>query len=146
MFQPCLSVHGGRGVSCDNYPWCIGPHCTLSPPLQTMDITVQNTSSPHPPPPPQPPIPQTWDLIVQGTHASDIWWLRLEICSNLFTSGHLVNPSMHWTIKTKHKCVCYVHVFIFTSAWQYVYLSANKTGGSGWRKIVDFHRGIYITK
>ena len=44
LFWPQCRV----GVSCDHYPWCIGPHCEEIPCPMT-----------HPPP------PQTWDLTVQ---------------------------------------------------------------------------------
>ena len=32
--------------------------------------------------------PWTWCLTVQGPPASDLWWPRLEICSNVFTWAH----------------------------------------------------------
>ena len=50
------------GVSCDHYPWCIGPHCTGPPLYKTIT-----------------------------THASDIWWPRLETCSNCSPEDPLIS-------------------------------------------------------
>ena len=37
----CLSVHGGRGVPCNDYTGCIRPHCTVL-------ATALSSSPPHP--------------------------------------------------------------------------------------------------
>ena len=37
MFSQMSVCHSVQRVPCDNYPWCIGPHCT--PSLQTWDLT-----------------------------------------------------------------------------------------------------------
>ena len=65
VFRSCLSLCSGEGAPCDHYPKCIGPH-----PVRTLG-----------------PVPLLPDmgLTVQGPPASDIWWPRLDSCSNLFT-------------------------------------------------------------
>ena len=86
---------GVKGVPCDHYTSCIGPHCTAPPqpqhwPLQTWDLTGQGTCLALVPPS---------NVISQNRPpASDIWWPSLETFSNLFTSG---TPSVDiwWLLK-----------------------------------------------
>ena len=59
-----LCVQRGREVPCDHYPRCIGPHHLGTPSL----------TGPH-------------SYMAPAFPASDIWWPRLETCSNLFTWG-----------------------------------------------------------
>ena len=56
----CHSVHGGWGPF-GHYPWGIGHY-------QTGTLW-------------------TWTSLYRDPPTSDIWWLSLETCSNLFTSG-----------------------------------------------------------
>ena len=72
------SVIPSIGVRCDHHPWCTRSHYAGTPP-GAWDLTVQNL----------PPV-------------SDIWWLRLETCSNLFTWGTLPPPTcrcLWWLLK-----------------------------------------------
>ena len=63
-------------------PLNMGPHCTETP--QTWDMTVQNPSPRHGTSlcgiPPRPPLDVGPNCT--GNLASDIWWPRLETCSN----------------------------------------------------------------
>ena len=43
-------------------------------------------------------LSQTWDLTVQGSPASDIWWQSLKTGSNLYTSGP-PNANIWWLLK-----------------------------------------------
>ena len=65
MFSQVSVILFRRGVPCDHYPWCKGPHCTVSPNMGPHCLGL-----------PEPP-------------ASDIWWPSLEACSILFTSRPL---------------------------------------------------------
>ena len=56
----------------------IGPHCTETPWSWSTGPRPQACSN-----------LLNLDIIVQGPSVSDIWWPRLEICSNLFTCGLL---------------------------------------------------------
>ena len=60
----CLSVCSKEAVLCDYYPWCIRPHHT--------GITLCLALVP---------------LCTLTAHPSDLWWQKLETCSNLFTWG-----------------------------------------------------------
>ena len=77
-------THDALDLICTGTPWLnpapvdMGPHCTET----------------HWP---RPPLDMTWDCTVQGPPdlapalawlpAGDIWWPRLDTCSNLFTGG-----------------------------------------------------------
>ena len=62
-----------------------GSHVTIT--RDALDLTVQGQS--HPPFGHRTSLcrdaPQTWDLTVQVPFSNDIWWPRLETCSNLTT-------------------------------------------------------------
>ena len=61
-----------QGAPCDHYPWCIGPHHTGTPSVQG----------------PCPLCTGFWPPLYRvHSPAGDIWWTRLETCSNLFTWG-----------------------------------------------------------
>ena len=69
------SVH--RGIPpCGDLPWCIGPHCTGTPPTSGHGNSLYRAC------------------------ASDIWWPILETCSNVFTWGpppsHLTPDGQDW--------------------------------------------------
>ena len=109
--QMCLSVILSMGgVLCDNYPWCIGPHCTgFAGPcaLSTWHLTAQR------------PSPRPWSY-----PDNDIWWLNLETCSN-FTWGPLplvLTSGGYWSTYGWHKqavCIlleCFLVPALF-SAW-----------------------------
>ena len=89
----CLS--GVKGVQCDNYTSCIGPHCTSppAPALAPSDMGPHRTGHL-----PGFGAPQQCNLTEQRRPASDIWWPSLETFSNLFTSG---TPSVDiwWLLK-----------------------------------------------
>ena len=73
----CLSFCSGRGgVPFDHYLWCIGSHYTgTCSPRHVQTCSTWTSLYRHLPLPYRAPPP-----------ASDIWWPRLETCSNLFTS------------------------------------------------------------
>ena len=66
-----------RGVLCDHYP-CMGPRCTGTPP---------------PPWPQSHPPAHEMDPPVPIPNANDIWWPKLQSCSNLFICEH---PRQCW--------------------------------------------------
>ena len=85
-----------EGVPCGYYPWCIRPHWTGPPALS------RHGTSPYK----DPPVPALLDMEPYCTWtpshpASDILWPSLETCSNLFTSGSLLSPSVEiwWLLK-----------------------------------------------
>ena len=68
FIRVCMFVHRGTGF-----------HVAVT--HDTLDITIQR--------PPETSLyraPWTWVLTVQAPSGSDIWWPRLEIYSNVFTS------------------------------------------------------------
>ena len=111
------SVKGGGGT-CDNCPWCIGPHCKAP-----LTLTWDPLPWPQPPPDmgyrhriawPWSPLdtgheyplalrqpPPRYDMGHMDTlvlsPASDIWWPSLESCSNVFIGPHCkVPPPSQW--------------------------------------------------
>ena len=77
-------LYTGRSP-CDHYPWCLEPHCAVTP-LPPWISDLGSPSPVWPLPDPSQPQHQTWDL----SHwlrpsVTDIWWPILEPCSNLFT-------------------------------------------------------------
>ena len=103
-----------------------GVHATII--HGALDLTILGRLLPDMRPhctgiPKSPPPAWTWDFAVQGspalvTSTSDIWWLRLETCSNLFTWGppgtggywstYCEWLSMHYTGMLS--CIC-IHKF-----------------------------------
>ena len=116
LMYVCSWGMGGGGCLCGYYPWC-------------MDLTVRGHELSQPAmaqPSPSPrnqtwdprgpsPIPRTSDM---GPHATDIWWLSLETCSNLFSWEPIQTSTGIWWLK---------HVRLasrqYTSCWNALLLS-----------------------
>ena len=99
-----VSVLLFRRVPRDHCPWYTGPHCT--PP--TLAPTPPNTRFEDPLAP-----------------ASDIWWLPLKTCSNLFIRPHCTGPlpqEQHLvaiegvTVSTSGWCASYWNAFLLVNA------------------------------
>ena len=93
----------------------------------------------------EPPTPRHGTSRVQGPPASDM----VAETGDLFKLVHFRAPSqsvnvLDYQSKTLMCLLCLC--ICFYKCVEYVYLSADRMGGSGWRKIVDFQWGIHITK
>ena len=125
----CLST--GRSP-CDHYPWCLEPHCTVTP-LPPLDIRPRIPFPSLTLPDPSQPQHQTWD----PSHwlrpsVTDIWWPILEPCSNLFTWGP-PNPPDYLVAATK---ACTVSTF--EKNWIRIYWLRHKRLNS-----LKFLQGVY---
>ena len=65
-----LCQSGQRGIPCDHYPWCTGPHHTVTPPPTNYPLDM-------------------------GPPVSDIWWPGLDTYSRLFIWGTAHPPPHH---------------------------------------------------